>query len=197
MKTKYLYITIAILAISLWGALTLQKQTAQERDRMESNQRSLLSDVTYYKTKDSLSAASVERLELSKQEMTKYQASLVAQIEDLGVKIKRLQSASSTATETKVEIKTVIRDSIIYRDGGIDTVPCISFNDPWISFEGCLFGQTFNGLILSRDTLIQVVHRVPYQWLCLKWGTKAIRQEIMSKNPHTQITYSEYIELKK
>ena len=63
--------------------------------------------------------------------------------------------------------------------------------------EGCLFNGEFSGLIVSRDTLVQVVHRVPRQWLFFKWGTKGIRQEIMSKNPHTEITYAEYIELKK
>lgn len=51
--------------------------------------------------------------------------------------------------------------------------------------------------IQSVDTLFQVVHRVPKQWLFFRWGIKAIRQEIVSSNPHTKVVYSEYIELKK
>ena len=49
----------------------------------------------------------------------------------------------------------------------------------------------------SVDTLFQVVHRVPRQFLCFRFGTKAIRQEIVSSNPHTELVYSEYVELKR
>ena len=53
-------------------------------------------------------------------------------------------------------------------------------------------------VIVGKVTsLFQVVHRVPKQWLFFRWGTKAIRQEVVSSNPHTKIVYSEYIELKK
>lgn len=46
------------------------------------------------------------------------------------------------------------------------------------------------------DTLDQAVHRVPHRFWFIKWGTKAIRQDIVCRNPYSQITYSEYIELK-
>jgi len=194
---KYLFIAVILLSVLLVFSLAVNAKNRQERQRLSDNQRTLMADVYYYRTKDSLSAASVERLELSKREMMEYQSKLVADIENLGVKIRRLQSAAVTGTQTTVEIKTVVRDSIIYRDGIIDTVPCVSFKDPWVSFEGCSFGSNFQGLIVSRDTLVQVVHRVPHEWCIFRWGTKGIRQEITSKNPHTIITYSEYIELKK
>lgn len=194
---KYLIAAVAILSILLAFSFAVINKSQKERQRLSENQRSLLLDVEYYRTRDSLSAASVERLELTKREMMEYQAKLVADIENLGIKIRRLQSASVTATETKVEIKTVVRDSIIYRDGVTDTVPCVSFKDPWVSFDGCSVAGQFQGLIISSDTLVQAVHRVPREWLFFKWGTKAIRQEITSKNPHTVITYSEYIEIKK
>ncbi|WP_350308236.1 DUF6549 family protein [Gabonibacter massiliensis] len=49
----------------------------------------------------------------------------------------------------------------------------------------------------SRDTLVQIVYRVPRKFLFIRWGTKAIRQEVISKNPYSKITYSRYIELRK
>ena len=39
--------------------------------------------------------------------------------------------------------------------------------------------------------------KISQLWLFFRWGTKAIRQEVVSSNPHTKIVYSEYIELKK
>jgi MFS superfamily sulfate permease-like transporter len=190
-------ITVIILVGIIVSLFYIINQINEERVRLLSNQRSLLTKVTYYRTQDSLSAASVERLEANKREMELYQSDLVKEIENLNIKLKRVRAASTTGTETKVEIKTVIKDSIVYVQGTMDTVPCIKFSDPYISLEGCLFNGEFSGLIVSRDTLVQVVHRVPRQWLFFKWGTKGIRQEIMSKNPHTEITYAEYIELKK
>ncbi len=56
--------------------------------------------------------------------------------------------------------------------------------------------RNVNCKVQSVDTLIQVVHRVTRQFWFIKWGTKAIRQDIVSKNPHSQIVYTEYIELK-
>jgi hypothetical protein len=192
---KYLYITILVLmAISVILALAL-KSSVQERDRLTENQSSLLSDVKYYRNRDSLSTASIARLELTKKEMQEYETDLVAQIKSLNIKLNRLQSASVTATQTTAPVQTIVKDSIIYVEGKADTVSCISFNDPWITLNGCILDNNFKGLIVSKDTIVQVVHRVPREFWFIKYGTKGIRQEITSKNPYTEITYSKYIEL--
>ena len=49
----------------------------------------------------------------------------------------------------------------------------------------------------SADTLRQVVHRVPRRFLFIRWGTKALRQEIVSSNPHTRIIYSDYVKFER
>ena len=49
----------------------------------------------------------------------------------------------------------------------------------------------------SVDTLRQVVHRVPRRFLFIRFGTKAVRQEIVSSNPHTRIVYAEYVRFAK
>ena len=116
--------------------------------------------------------------------------------EELGVKVKRLQSAMTTATKTEVNVITQVRDSIVYRNGAIDTLKAFSWHDAWVNILGELKGRDVSLNVVSQDTLIQIVHRVPKKFLFFRWGTKAIRQEITSTNPHTKITYTEYIELK-
>lgn len=37
--------------------------------------------------------------------------------------------------------------------------------------------------------------RVSQRFLFIRWGTKAIRQEVVSSNPHTRIVYTDYIKL--
>lgn len=197
--TKYLTITlvvcIAALAISVKSCTNIKA----DRNRLSDNQRTLFEQADYYRTKDSLSVASVERLELSKGELEKYCGQLANTCDQLKIKIKRLQSASTSATETDYNIKTIFRDSLVVRDSlVIDTLRCVTYEDAWLSFIGCTTdGINFDAKIQSRDTLITIAHRVPRKFLFFRWGTKAIRQEVISKNPHSKITYTEYIELKK
>jgi hypothetical protein len=51
--------------------------------------------------------------------------------------------------------------------------------------------------IEQRDTIYQVVHRVPRRFLFFRFGTKAIRQDVWTSNPNSEIVYTEYIELEK
>ena len=130
-------------------------------------------------------------------ELESSKSELVEICDDLRIKVKRLQSASTTVTQTKYEFKTIFKDSVIVRNGAVlDTIKCMSYKDQWLSFEGCTNDNlNFDVQIESRDTIIQIVHRVPRKFWFIKWGTKAIRQEVISKNPHGRITYTEYIEL--
>ena len=169
----------------------------QENKRLSANQNGLLEDVRYYKTKDSLSAASVQVLTLTTAEFKQHNDVLVRDAESLNLKVRRLESAAVTATATVVELVTVWRDSIVYINGGIDTIRCVDYEDAYITVNACEIDSLIHGTLSVRDTLVQFVHRVPRQWLFFKWGTKAVRQEVVTKNPYNTITYTEFIKLQK
>lgn len=194
MRKLLIYINMALLvavvSLSCWLG-----NVRTEKKRLANNQEALLTDVEYYKTESGKNAASVLKLELSKSELERHCQDLTKTVEDLNIKISRIQSASTTVTKTEVEIQTVVRDSIVYRDLPI-SIKVINWRDPWIKLNGVLDGDTFSAKIESVDTLQQVVHRNPKKFLFIKWGTKAIRQEVVSSNPHSKIVYTEYIELK-
>ena len=190
------YILIIILVIIIFFLSRSLHRQRQENDRLSSNQTALFQDISYYRTRDSLSAASVERLTLTKKELEQNCEALARDIKDLKIKLKRVQSVSQTSIETEHIIRTVVRDSLIVRDR-VDTLQCIDYHDNYLTLSGCIEHNHFSGHIMSRDTLLQVIHRVPHRWWFIKWGTKAVRQEIVSKNPHTHVVYSRYIELKR
>ena len=194
MRKLLIYINMALLvavvSLSCWLG-----NVRTDKKRLANNQEALLTDVEYYKTESGKNAASVLKLELSKSELERHCQDLTKTVEDLNIKISRIQSASTTVTKTEVEIQTVVRDSIVYRDLPI-SIKVINWRDPWIKLNGVLDGDTFSAKIESVDTLQQVVHRNPKKFLFIKWGTKAIRQEVVSSNPHSKIVYTEYIELK-
>jgi len=186
---KYLLFTILILAAFLAVSVKNCQDIRTDRNRLSDNQRTLLADIKFYRTKDSLNVASVERLVLTNREFRKYAG-------ELNLKVKHLQSVSQSATETKYLVQTEIRDSIVVLPGKTDTLSCINYQDPYLTFSGSITGKQFSGLIQSRDTIVQVIRRVPRRFWFIRWGTKAIRQEVISKNPYSRIAYTEYIELK-
>lgn len=194
---RYLLIACAVLAFACASILSIAKNIKDDRDRLKSNQTALLEKVELYKTESGKHAASVQRLQLKRNELEKSREDLMRAIDDLNIKLKRVQAASSTRAETTLDIKTIVRDSVVYRDTSAVRAQTIKYKDAWIDVEGVVFpDRTASMKIASIDTLIQVIHRVPKRFLFFKFGTKAIRQEIMSTNPHTRIVYSDYIELK-
>lgn len=189
--------------ILLW---TAYRSENRERRRLEANQHSLLTDVEYYRTRDSLSAAGVERLRLTDREFRRYAGELERTVEDLQLKVRRLESASRTAVTTQYPVEVHLRDTVVVRDtlresgrsGLTDTLRRLYYINPWLTVDGTISADSlFRGRIESRDTLVQIVHRVPRRFWFIRWGTKAIRQEVTTRNPYSRITYTEYIELKR
>lgn len=193
---RWLGIAIAVL-LCVSSALYLRNKALQsDNNRLQGNQTALMEKATYYETEAGKSAASVQRLELSCSELKGKYKEMCQTADELGIQVKRLKAASTTATETEVKVITQVRDSIVYRNGAVDTLKAFSWHDAWVNILGELKGRDVSLNVVSQDTLIQIVHRVPKKFLFFRWGTKAIRQEITSTNPHTKITYTEYIELK-
>lgn len=78
-----------------------------------------------------------------------------------------------------------------------DTVRVFRWQDAWTTVEGVVTADSVICRVESIDTLHQVVYRVPHRFLFFRWGTKAVRQEISSSNPHARIVWTEHIELEK
>lgn len=192
------WMVIGLLGLCL-TCLTLWTETVilqKENDRLSDNTTALMDKATYYETEAGKSAASVQRLKLDYSELQEHYAYVCKTADELGIKVKRLQAAATTATQTEVKVVTQIRDSVVYRDGVPDSLKVLRWNDAWVNVAGEIRGNDVSIDVVSHDTIRQIIHRVPKKFWFIKWGTKAIRQEIVSSNPHTKITYTEYIELK-
>lgn len=193
------YVVMAILALLAWlAAVTFQLEREKaERKRLEGNQTSLLNDVEYYRTESDKSAASVQRLNLTLDEYETHFADQVEVIESLELKLKRVQSVSTTGKKTETPIRIQLKDSVVVRDSLVRVrLECMELHTPYLDVQGCIEDHVFTGRIISRDTLTHVVHRVPKRWWFIRYGVKAIRMEVVASNPDTQLTYAKYIELK-
>lgn len=193
---KKLFVVVAIYAIAatavgVWRIGDLRR----ENRRLESNQHALMNSVETYRTRAGESAAAVERLTLRCEEFRRTHSEDLARIRDLGLRLRRVESMAVAASQSRYDLRIGLRDTIIVRDTLRDTVRVFDGGDAWSRVEGRIDGDTLEYTLQTVDTIRQIVHRVPRRFLFVRYGTKAIRQEMVSSNPHTQLVYTEYIEL--
>ena len=161
--------------------------------RLNSNCQALRAESTLYRTRLDQSAASVLALQLELDEYREQHRRDVKHIRSLGVRLRRVESVAKSATKSEVAFTTPHRDTIIV----YDTVSVFRWSDRWVRAEGVIRDGEVECKIESVDTIRQVVHRIPRRFGLIRYGTKAIRQEITSSNPHSKVVYTEYIELPK
>ena len=193
---KYLFIyAVLTTAVIIIGG----KYLISEQNRLQDNNHSLLQRVEYYRTSADESAASVQALRLKVGEYEELLAADAEKIRAMGVKLRRLESAAKSVVVTDVAIKAPLRDTVFIRDTlrQIDTLRLFRWNDSWVTVDGVISADSVECRVQSVDTLHQIVHRIPRRFLFIKYGIKALRQEIISSNPHSKIVFSEYIKIER
>lgn len=191
-----MFITSTVLLLLLIASVVGLRKERAEKERFKANQTALLSQVEYWATEHGKSVADVLKLTLTVDELRNANARLKQTADELNIKLKRVQSASTTATETEVKVITQVRDSVVYRDSVVVPVKAFVWRDPWTDINGVIEKDSVDLSVSSVDTLTTIVHKVPHKFWFIKWGCKAIKQTVVSSNPHTKITYTEYIEVK-
>lgn len=185
------YAAGATLLLVIFGAAL--RHRASEVTRLDNNCKALTEESKLYQTRLDESAASVVALQLELDEYRKQHKQDLKRIRSLGVRLRRVESVAKTASKSEMHYLAPRHDTVIVHD----TVSIFRWSDGWTKAEGVIRKGEVECKVESVDTLRQVVHRVPRRFGAIRYGTKAIRQEILSSNPNTQIVYTEYIELPK
>ena len=212
-RFKLQILTFALMLVSAGLALfafIAYRNMKADRDRLKENQNILLHNgkVDIKRTNTGLSQASVTALTLRSSEFRQSGDTLLQVAKSAGIKTSRISEAATASTTTSVEFKTRIFQTIVH-DTVRDTVARslttflpsrqlqLSWNDPWVSLSGTITNSIFHGSITSVDTLDIIVHRVPKRFLFFRFGCKQVRMDIISRNPHTRLTYARYYQLVK
>ena len=193
---KWLIGAVVVLLMVVGFGWNQYGKVKDEAARLEQNQAALLQDVEVYKTESGKNAAAVKMLTLDKEEAEKYCEELCDVIDDLNVKLKRVEEATKTETKTEVQIKTIVKDSIVYVDSSAMKVQAFGWKDNWTKIDGYLHGDSANINIENNDSLYMVVHRVPKKWWFFRWGTKELKVDVVNTNPHTNIKYVRTLRVK-
>jgi hypothetical protein len=167
----------------------------EENRSLSRNVETLAWGINRYKTRDSLHAAGVGRLELKLSEYREFRRQDARTIESLRIRLKRVEETSLHATESRYQFTAPVRDTLFPLHEPPETIRRFAYHSNHVDLLGELKKDSVALTLTTRDTLLQVVHRIPRRFLFIRYGTRAIRQEVVSKNPHTRITYTECIEL--
>lgn len=190
MSSLKIRIVAAILAIIGIAALIYQNNSLRnQKKRLEQNQTALLSKISSYKTDSARSAVSISQLRLTTEELKESNLSLLDDIEELNIKLKRVNAASSVNIESNYDIKAEVKDSVIVRDSIVYKYKCIDYKNPYIILQGCIVSPTvFEGKIKTFNSITRVEHRVPKKFLFFRFGTKLVKEEYLCSNPYSEIT---------
>ena len=183
--------TVATIIAILLG-VKLHNITA-EHERLERNQRALLSKVETYKTRADEWAATAEVLELKLSELRQARREDAKRIKELGIRLREVESYARSVTQKRGGATLPLRDTVIIRD----TVKIFSSGRGHSELSGTIRNDSITYHFTSTDTIYQVVRRVPRRFLFFRYGTKAIHQDVWTSNPSTKVIYTEYIELEK
>lgn len=195
---------IAFLFSILLGAFFVQtenvKRLQAENKAYKNNTSALMESAEHYKIQDSLSAVKVKSLELTAKEYKKYRAENATIIKKL--KADKITNVSSVATNTKAVIRTVVRDSIIYRTVHdsvyVEKLKAINYSTKWVSVNGYVKGDSIKLNIHNNEELILSESITRKKFLFFKlpiwlFGYKNKVLNVVSKNPNTTIQNVEYI----
>ncbi|HIW64863.1 MAG TPA: hypothetical protein H9879_01325 [Candidatus Alistipes intestinipullorum] len=195
---KYLILYAVIVTALLVAAF---RHYRNENQRLTQNQTALASDIEHYRTRLGQEAASVQALRLRCSEFETLRAADAERIRQLGIRLRRLEAAGKSVTRADIEARAPLRDTVVVRLRDslpvYDTARRFRWEDAWVTVEGVVRDDSVLCRVRSIDTLRQVVHRIPRRFLFIRWGTKALRQEIVSSNPHTRIIYTEYVQIER
>ena len=198
---KYIWLIVAGLVVVTVAVLDVQcrriRALASERDRYKANTEILAGKVDYYRTSDSLNAASVQTLRLTVSEYAKFRAEDAATIRQLTAKNRDLQGVIKNQTSQIYELSSSVRDTmVIIRDSIVVPAQTVRCGDEWYSFEGILTAGEFSGKMETRDDIL-VAETVRYKrFLGFLWKTKKIKDrriDVVSRNPHSKITDVEHV----
>ena len=192
---KFLFWTALAALISVVVCGVVIYHLVEENARLRSNEHALLQGVEFYRTESGRSAASVEALQLELADFREQRSRDVEEIASLGIRLRRAESYAKSVAVTRFADTIVVRDTVVIRDTVAVAARHFEASDAWSRVEGMLFGDSVRYSVRTVDTLHQVIHRVPRKFLFIPYGTKAIRQEVWTSNPNTELVYTEYIEL--
>ncbi|MEG1464467.1 MAG: DUF6549 family protein [Mucinivorans sp.] len=184
-KKRYLIIAILALCIALGVMFALWRGAVNERQRVETNFQITTTTAHSYSVRDSLSALSQGVMQIKIDELRTLRAADVQLIKAMGLRLHRVESVAKIATTSHYRYSITPEHDKVWL-----------MKDNYIDLRATIDSSKLDIELKISDTITQILHRIPrFKILGIWFGTKGVRQEIVSKNPHTKIIAAEFLKI--
>lgn len=172
------------------------KTTTRLTDALAVSQK----ECTYFKARNGDQAVKLQSQELTIKEIRATIPAVIADLKNLYIRPRQLQSYTTASTETKRHITTALRDSSI-RDTAkkIETpIKVINYSDKWFTVKGIIREKTADLTINTSDSLnvVNYLSRRPHPWLWIFGGKRHPESAISNKNPFIKYSIQKSITVK-
>lgn len=194
------YRAIAILALALLAMMGISaqlvhalKDARQSYDRVINANDKLNRKLVVFQTENGRLVAQNEVLQLRENELEGLIPQLASEMDQMGVKLSRVESVSTSGFQISNTAIVQLNDSLI-----LDTLATkvFDFGDGYFDIQGMVVGDKQHLEMSYQDTLIQVVYHGeryrPWLWIFSK---RKLMQRVSLKNPNASIYYTQHIEV--
>lgn len=194
MSSKFINILLIIILI-LASVLFVQHKMLNKLKTEAKDYKSLYNQtqINYnkvFKDKDSLLHIRQQITYISDPKILKENEEIKESLQQVNIKLKHLESFQKTNIQNTTIVKTIVKDSIRFKD----TLNCIDWSNKYTSIKGCFE----DSLILKHNI---VLNKIGYfersKILGLKIGKKNHYIELYSENPNDSIIYNKEIIINK
>lgn len=168
---------------------------ATEKQREYDNYKAAMTDsLIHHKTKDGKDMIVGNQQVVTVDELKDTHPKVIAQIKNIGIKPKHVESVDNVVTRTKDSIHIVLKDSIIYHH--VWQHP-IYYEDLYDTVRGMLHNDSLDLQIVCVVPITIIPHFERELWLgFLPLGKKIYRVSVESDNFNTRIISNEYLKVK-
>ena len=190
-----LVLFIAIVSIALIFLSKALIEAQKDYKRQTENLRIVQQDNKVIKAKNGELMYQTEVIKLENKELKNAIPELEAELKNMRIKLKNVQSVSHTSLSTIDTIYTNIYDTITLDNPIPDTLLGFQYSDEFTCIEGVInvAGQMLKLNYEVTDTITQVVHRDKWRL----FHKRKLFQTITCRNPRTTIVYQQQIVITK
>ena len=194
--TGKINLSLYIIGLAIIAYLLCDRgRIIEDRNKYKENTESLLTGIKRLQIDSSRNAVETNRLRLTINELEEVRSSYLKTIDELGIRIKQLQSVArqDIDLETPIAIKV---DSTNYLDI-IEGKPIELFeSDPYKDIKLTIKKDSVIGSVQMTANLTQYIYAdYKHKFLWWMWGLRGVKQIVICDNPYIKINYSEYIEI--
>ena len=113
--------------------------------------------------------------------------------DSLNIKLKRVESIGFYPTQIIGRVDSRLKDTIIFAN----PVKSFTFDDGYLKQSGIITRDSLKSSYTYTDTIIPVIEKIPHRFLFIRYGVKAYRLEIFSKNHKAHIICPKQISVRR